>query len=352
MLDRAREAAVPNLFLSTRQGRQTNCVLTVEVGRHLAELLGRRLVLPPCASSPLGEQACAALPELPPQRQVVVQLPLTRVLQARDLSRCNAPAGAAAGLVAPTELPISAEPRNATCLHIGRGQAGTWPDPVRGSACDRELAGDPQLRSLLGLRFTRQLVFRTVAELRRGVAAGAVPPGDVYAHAAFTLFAERTLGPHFGLCALPRETESVARMARRLEHALGAPRSRTLCVHWRAEDFHHASKLRLHPNNTAANVSARAIASARSAGASHVLLLSNARHEALHSVLTAIESAGLRAVSPRTLEGTAFGCRSYTVYSPFAEMVACSRARAFVGTRRSTFTDHIEALRRRGRARL
>ena len=27
-------------------------------------------------------------------------------------------------------------------------------------------------------------------------------------------------------------------------------------------------------------------------------------------------------------------------------------ARAFVGTRRSTFTDHIEALRRRGRARL
>ena len=107
----------PLLFFSTRQGRQTNCVLTIEVARYVAERLyahapspclshldaevarlirvlprtdlacsGRRIVLPLCHTSPLGAQACESRPDIPAQRQAVVPFaPSVRASTARGV---------------------------------------------------------------------------------------------------------------------------------------------------------------------------------------------------------------------------------------------------------------------------
>jgi hypothetical protein len=347
------------LFFSTRQGRQSNCLLTVEVARHVAEALERRLVLPLCHTSPLGQHACDEMPAIPPQRQVVVPFSLTKALQARDLSRCLHHDGPPPlPLLAPSALPLTTRLGNATCLKLehGRRQAAmSTPAPGR-SACDEELSNDPELRVQLGLAFPRQLTL-PIDALRGASRRGAslrlppsLPPGDVFLHAAFMLFSKQALGRSFELCSLPREEEAVLRMADELESALGLTRGRTLCVHWRAEDFHHASRLATHTNNTSPAVAARAEAAAREVGARQVLLLTNARHEAWRDLLGRLASSGLRPATPRALEGTTFGCRSSYVYAPFAEMLACSRAHAFVGTPHSTFTLHIEAMRRRKRA--
>ena len=111
-------AEPPLLFFSTRQGRQSNCVLTVEVARFLAEKLGRQLVLPSCHTSPLGEQACAYRPDIPAQRQSVVSMNLQKLLHPRDLARCRRPPGIGPSLMTLSELPLTSVPRNVTCLEI------------------------------------------------------------------------------------------------------------------------------------------------------------------------------------------------------------------------------------------
>lgn len=399
----------PLLIFSTLLGRQSNCLLTVEVARFVAERLGRRLLLPPCKSSPLAEQACSYRPGIPTQRQSRAPMSLRKVLAEHDLSRCTEPAAASHALIALEDLSLSSETRNVTCLHIEapldsltsgrqlsqqrRGARGSGrslnastqraryaeyrrrrspppppppPELIQSSPalspCVLELHGDTDLRSQLPIRIARTI--NIDANLFLGTppdaAAALLPRGDIFLHSAFGLWAERlgvpVLGPKFQLCEVPAETEGVLRMDRDLRRAIPFPPEHTLCFHWRGEDFHHKSRISEEPvssrsgrvafNVSGAYVAERVAKHARRLGASNVLVLTNARFEALHELRRSLIDSGLRAESPRLVGGTTFGCEARYVYSAFAEMVACSRMGHFLGSVRSTFSDHIDAMRR------
>jgi hypothetical protein len=265
-----------------------------------------------------------------------------------------------------------------TCLDIVAGssarvmQRSARADSRLVSPCESELLGDPDLRSQLPIRFVGTVAINADAAFGprlslRGLARpGAMPAftqdaavaerlrngrQDLFLSNAFSLFSRQAFGPMFGLCALPRETEGVARMARHLERALGLPRANTLCFHWRGEDFHHPAQLakqHLSGNASSGAYVARALAQrAKHLGAEGVLLLTNARHEALSEMLGALRASGLRAESPRLLrEGSTFGCQSRYVYGTIAEMLTCSRMRHYASTAGSSFSDHITAMRK------
>ena len=350
------------LFFSTRQGRQTNCVLTVEVARYVGELLGRQLVLPHCHTSPLAEHACASMPGIPPQRQTVVPLALDRVMRHSDLARCRSRANTMP-LLSYSDVPLSAEPRNATCLTIVR-KLDSAPQKsyvehhqrTGSSRCDAELKGDEEMRTQVPLRFVKSVTidgahaFPPTAQTRR-LLHSLAPTGDVFLNNAFMTFSKSYLTTKpFSLCDLPAVTEGVLRMERALEARLAMPPHAALCVHWRGEDFHHPHKLqRARLNESAASLAATAAAQvrrvAKAAGATDVLVLSNARFEALNELLYALRAGGLRAKSPRELDGSAFGCATGYVYGTYAEMVVCSKARHFLGSPRSSFSAHIHAMR-------
>jgi hypothetical protein len=76
-----------------------------------------------------------------------------------------------------------------------------------------------------------------------------------------------------------------------------------------------------------------------------VLVLSNARFEALDELLSRLRAARLHAQSPRMLADSTFGCATSYVYGTVAEMLACSRARHFLGSPRSSFSGHVVAMR-------
>ena len=361
------EPSKPLLFFSTRQGRQSNCVLTVEVARFVAERLDRRLVIPWCHTSPLGEQACAHRPDIPPQRQAVVYFALQKMLQLRDLSRCQRPASVTSlPAIAPMDLAIHAMARNVTCLDLAPRSANRIIERTPGqmSPCEKELLSDGDLRSQLPIRFTRTVTLDADTAFgsfigarvalpgllnKRQAALGFVPPGDIFLHNAFWLMSKQSLGPMFGLCSLPRETEDVMRMERTLFRALALPRASTLCFHWRAEDFHHPTTLAKHglkaEDSNGAHVGGRVANRARALHANSVLVVTNARFEALSDLLDTLRSSGLRAESPRNVPGSTFGCDTRYAYTTIAEQLTCSRMRHFMGSTRSSFSHHIKAMR-------
>ena len=287
----SRVAPSPLLYFSTRQGRQTNCLLTVEVARYVAEALGRR-VLPLCHTSPLGGQACEPHPEIPSQRQEVVQFGLHRVLMQRDLSRCTAPASTAPALVHVADLPVTPAlhngPASPSCRQAKwcatRDAAAAASGAVHASKSSLEMASSAHNWAL---RFVRHVTLSAEellhARTAGNAAAALVPAGDVFLSKAFHTFTQGYVGSPFALCVLPRETEASLRMARQLEEALSQPRAQTLCVHWRGEDFHHPTTLqRSRSNASSVEVVRRwVLPLARRFGVRHVLLLTNVRHEGL-----------------------------------------------------------------------
>jgi len=339
------------LYYSTQLGRQSNCLLTIEVARYAAERLSRRLVLPSCHTSPLGEQACSSRPDLAAQRQRVLPYAIDRVLDLDDLARCRRkhPRKAQSVLLS-ANIPLVEVPQNVTCLvvvsrHSEKARRGR----SDGRECESEVANDDELGVHVPFRFTRTVAI-SVQDLAMDSTPSPLPPGDVYLVGAFDLFKGSVFGPAFELCELPEVTEGVVSLAGQLERSLGFSQADTLCVHWRAEDFHHPSKLvgRHSKDANAAHVALNAILPhARSVGARSILVLTNARREALVELLHSLRdgAAGLRAESPRTLSGTAFECRLRYVYAVYAEMRLCSRARHFLGTPRSSFSQHIVAMR-------
>lgn len=257
-------------------------MLTVEVARLLAERLDRLLVLPDCNSSPYGPQACSDRPDLPAQAQSIVAMPLERLVERADLSRCTAPRGARPELVTLNELPLTAQPRPVTCVIIStHGPAWLTSNVSDGSAtraCQEEHAADPRQRSV-ALRFVAAasvpvdsfLHGSRAREQLRGL-------GDVYVAGAFHHFSRGRFGPSFSVCALPRETAAVSRLARELGRVATLDAERTLCVHWRGEDFLHRARVawsRSPP--TAQALASQVLPYARQVGAREVLLLSNAR---------------------------------------------------------------------------
>lgn len=240
----ARHMNDPSLFFSCQQGRQTNCLMMVEIARFLAEQLGRQLVLPPCNTSPYGEQACAIRQSIPNQRQTITKFPLGRVLRPSDLSRCQAPPGAAPSLLEVDDLPVSASPINVTCVTFGK------PDDMKGlRACESDLDADAQLKAQLALHFTDHVDLH-VSALRSGEAAALLRQrGHLYIPGLIGMMMHQTIGKPFSLCVRPRETEGVVRMARELQRLTNFRPKQTLCVHWRGEDFHHPKRAKLSPQN-------------------------------------------------------------------------------------------------------
>ena len=212
----------PLLLFSAQQGRQSNCIVQVEVARYLAERMGRRLLLPPCNTSPYGEQACKEAPGVPSQRQTLVKFPLARVMRPSDLSRCRAPAAAARPLVELDDLPVATGPLNVTCVSVGTRAART-PEQralaeTRGfKSCRDEMTVDAQLRAQLPLVFTSHAIVSAEAVLSGTAPASLAAAGHVYVHSLFTLFLRKTFGRAFSVCDMPRETETVLRMALELE---------------------------------------------------------------------------------------------------------------------------------------
>ena len=83
------------LFFSAQLGRLSNCMLSVNAARFVASSLHLRLAVPPCRTSPYGEQACAPHLNIPDQRQSLVEFELLRALESRDLGGCTEKSAAA-----------------------------------------------------------------------------------------------------------------------------------------------------------------------------------------------------------------------------------------------------------------
>ena len=73
------------LFFSAQLGRLSNCMLSVNAARFVASSLSLRLAVPPCRTSPYGEQACAPHLNIPDQRQSLVEFELLRALGGASL---------------------------------------------------------------------------------------------------------------------------------------------------------------------------------------------------------------------------------------------------------------------------
>ena len=268
--------------------------------------------------------------------------------------------GSSPRLLSPSDVPLTSEPRNVTCLRIVApnrlemfAAQSSWRTP-----CDKEFFLDDALRSELSLRFTHTITIPAnefarsggsdaLASLRARVLGPLRQQQSVFVHEPMIVALEAFSRRPFRLCMLPRESAGVLRMASELEQRISFEPSSTLCLHWRGEDFHHPTQILRYRQNTSspALVAARALQVAKRHSSRVVLVLTNARYEAMHSLLEALRSAGLVAHSARMLEGTGFGCRSRFVYGVFAEMHVCSRAISFLGSRKSQFSAHILAMR-------
>ena len=200
--------------------------------------------------------------------------------------------------------------------------------------CEEELRRTPALRGYAPMRFTR-FVELPAAELRAG--AGTALDGlrrrggDVFLGGTFQLGADvlPLLGaPPLKLCAHPRPRPSIEAMVRTLVARLELDLDRTLCVHWRGEDFFHPTSIQRHAAfATAQKVAERVAADAKKARVDRVLVVSNARFEALEELLRRLRRGGLAADATRQLNNTAFGCADGSFFAAFAEKAAW-RARA------------------------
>ena len=211
----------PSLFFSAQLGRLSNCMLSVNAARFVASSLHLRLAVPPCRTSPYGEQACAPHLNIPDQRQSLVEFELLRALDARDLGGCTEKSAGSA--VAVTALPLRPTLRDVTCVVVTEQLRCARPEFQRHKACHDELSGGialaraaakaeaakmlakglenceeelrrtPALRGYAPMRFTR-FVELPAAELRAG--AGAALDGlrrrggDVFLGGAFQLGAD------------------------------------------------------------------------------------------------------------------------------------------------------------------
>ena len=368
------------LFFSAQLGRLSNCMLSVNAARFVASSLHLRLAVPPCRTSPYGEQACAPHLNIPDQRQSLVEFELLRALDSRDLGGCTEKSAGSA--VAVTALPLRPTLRDAPCVVVTERVRCARPEFQRHKACRDELSGGiaaaraaaeaeaaktlakglqnceeelrrtPALRGYAPMRFTR-FVELPAAELRAG--AGAALDGlrrrggDVFLGGTFQLGADilPLLGaPPLTLCAHPRPRPSIEAMVRTLVARLDLDLDRTLCVHWRGEDFFHPTSIQRHAAfATAQKVAERVAADAKKARVDRVLVVSNARFEALEELLRRLRSGGLAADATRQLNGTAFGCADGSFFAAFAEKAACARTRWFLGSFGSTFSEHIAAMR-------
>ena len=163
-----------------------------------------------------------------------------------------------------------------------------------------------------------------------------IPVGDVFLNYAHNLFMRGYFTTKaFALCDRPRLTEDVWRMQQRLEAQLGIQPESTLCMHWRAEDFHHPHKLqKLRVNETAAGVASlaaeQALRIAKETSEKSILVLSNARFEAFNELMRIFRSRGLRAASPRTLQEQLFArlatCTARSLNGDVQEPVLCLAA--------------------------
>ena len=186
------------LFFSAQLGRLSNCMLSVNAARFVASSLHLRLAVPPCRTSPYGEQACAPHLNIPDQRQSLVEFELLRALDSRDLGGCTEKSAGSA--VAVTALPLRPTLRDVTCVVVTEQLRCARPefqrhkachDEMRGGVaavraaakaeatstlakglenCEEELRRTPALRGYAPMRFTR-FVELPAAELRAGAGA-------------------------------------------------------------------------------------------------------------------------------------------------------------------------------------
>ena len=104
-----------------------------------------------------------------------VRFDLRRVMQARDMAKCSRRSpttldGSSPRLLSPSDVPLTSEPRNVTCLRIvapNRPETfaaqNSWRTP-----CDKEFHLDDALRSELSLRFTHTITIPASEFARSG----------------------------------------------------------------------------------------------------------------------------------------------------------------------------------------
>ena len=220
--------------------------------------------------------------------------------------------------------------------------------------CLEEFDRDEYLRSQVALRFSDTVII-SASDLSRTsgpkrLSAALRSQQHLFVHEPMLRvwpLLEQTRRRPFRLCFLPRETATVGRLSVSLEQSLGFRREETLCIHWRGEDFHHPTQVLRYRQNTTSptRVAARTLQVARRHGCTNALILSNARFEGVDALLRGLQGGGLRAKTARSLSHTVFGCNRGFVYGVYAEMLACSKAHSFLGSRKSQFSNHIVAMR-------
>lgn len=354
-VDARATALVPNsasprglLFVSPR-GLHTNILMQLNAARWLASRLNKTLVVPFCPSEEaLGE--CVDGSGEVAMASTAVYMNTTSVWQSESLGGCE-------------------HERQVVLLHdaLRDGREVTCLGESS-KACVSELSADSQLLRGLTVRW----LVRTDAwdHLRRDVQGTWRPPfhvpaGDVYVPHIFRLGMNRSSlagsTQTFDLC--PLRPQLTARAAADAQALRGSLPKRFVCMHWRAGDFisHMEPKHRGLTNGT--RMAVLASLAARTVGASHVLLLTNAglkdaRTERLHmqwqqktpslwprerdplEILKRLISA----LRSRQIQLTVrSGCSSTP---PDVEKHVCAKANALILSAGSTFSQHILALAR------
>ena len=137
-------------------------------------------------------------------------------------------------------------------------------------------------------------------------------------------------------CARLRLMPRAQAQADALRASVGA---RFTCVHWRASDFLHPSRLRTNKAaarvlNNSEQVAEAAGRAARTAGARSVLVLTNARHERARAFTSHLAE---------TFPELRLTLRACSDAPPDVEKLVCGSAVSVLLSRASTFSAHIAA---------
>lgn len=370
---RCRTPATPRdgglLFFSARLGLLTNCLMVLNLARWLAEQFGKTVVLPLCTSSENPEHTCVLRKNAPNQRLRYVMVNMSALYTSESLGGCVQPRPAVAL-------------RDVAAKHT-RGATQLTCISSRAEHCAADVARDPQLQGIVLSRFVRSDALQYALAWLNGrprdapprssswAAAGAVGAnaracvdeghrsecpsrpglnrcmpiecpqrcgearpalhiaGDIFVP---NLFLEATLRLQrpFGICNPP-----VLQPRARVEAMQMQSNAPFVCVHWRAGDFlvNRAQQASSHLFNGSTMVAITASA-ASAAGASHALVLTNARVERQAEMRAAARAAGLK-----------LRVRACTAAPPDVEKHACAeRGRALVLSAHSTFSEHMLSL--------
>ena len=355
-------------------GRVSNCLMLLERGRQVAELLGKEIVVPACRG------VRTYYTHVAPQNTSFWCRENSARCRKREWADPNAFYTAASmrgcrreAPPPPLPVPAAPAPSNVTCIEFkawtacpGRCPANEAGGPANGTAlsCGEPLATwckDAKHSGCCNPQHQRDLPagsrITSIVEVYSPSASdsGWVEPlrriaGDVLVLFGDTFFLEWER--MFHVCAQPEATAESAALTAKLHAKLvarGLAQTGYACVHWRAGDLisYGSTRYPMARPETAAARLMEALAR-HSVPARSVLVLTEPTNKMLSRFRDVLrDDHGLAVVSPPQVyaeEPHAYAGSVINFDATFAEKELCSLAALFIGDNRSSFSTHIEGM--------